>query len=782
MRLTLRTLLAYLDDLLEPAQAREIGEKISESGYASALVDRIREVMRRRRLTAPDAKSPSGGLDPNSVAEYLDNTLEPDAVADVEKVCLDSDVHLAEVAASHQILTLVLGEPVDVPMRTRERMYALGPSPKPTASNGHASAEGDSKVGSGSAVAIPRRQPTKAEESNADSFTSSIPDYLRPVPFWRRMTPVAVGVLVGAVWLGVVYLDPTVPFGKPSDNDNTVAQLDQGDNTVDGSSQTDGKSTAEQTDNPTSQPSGPGSTTTSAVAEPARDDQIKPEVVSANKPPRDITELNGFDPAAQPVTTVASLPDPTAPAAPGTQLASNTPGPDVPSLPEPLAPTVGTSVAATTAPVLAGSSVSAPSTTSPLTTSPLTTSPLTVPTIPSETSVEPEVVATPTVPAPEMIYTSREGILAHKSGDNWMAMPHRTVIRSGDRVATLEPFSALLEISSLDLLIELHGGAVIEFLGATKDEHVSLRLVSGRISLQRRSPETNAESVAIGLQLIDKPCRMTLRTSTARCGVELTTVEANAFEKELGEDRYTGNLFVVDGRVDFVEKLAGNVPLTGPSWLPLAPVDLRAMADRNELPPLLTIPDWLDPSQAGITSTQRRYASRFEKEIDIEQPLRDSIPSIVKSRVPAISELAVQSMVAVGMYDQLVQVLAEAEFLEARSAAITGLRRWLPAAPENRETLRTALQKHFPASEVDTLYRLLWGYNEDDARNPATSTLLVDWLAHDNQVIRQLAFDQIYRLTGQRYDYRPINPANQRKAAVDRWHAHLERNKGALIE
>src|SRR5690348_8181109 len=117
MRLTLRTLLAYLDDILEPVQAREIGEKLNESSFAASLVSRIREVMRRRRLTAPTLTGPGVGVDPNSVAEYLDDTLPPDGVADVEKICLESDVHLAEAAACHQILTLALGEPVDVSPR-----------------------------------------------------------------------------------------------------------------------------------------------------------------------------------------------------------------------------------------------------------------------------------------------------------------------------------------------------------------------------------------------------------------------------------------------------------------------------------------------------------------------------------------------------------------------------------------------------------------------------------------------------------------------------------------
>jgi hypothetical protein len=765
MRLTLRTLLAYLDDLLEPGQSREIGEKISESGYASALVDRIREVMRRRRLTAPDPKSPNSGLDTNAVAEYLDNTLEPDAVADVEKVCLDSDVHLAEVAASHQILTLVLGEPVDVPARTRERMYALGPTAKVAGSGTLVDEEGDSQIGSDPSATIPSRLAAEKSKSlsdtNGESFTKTIPDYLKPVPLWRRMAPVAVGVLVGGIWLSVVYLDPSIPLGKSSDAGNTVAQIDQSTELAippDVSIANDHPSVGTSAD---------------TTPKPALGQQIEPEVVAANKPPRDITDLNGFDPGTQPVTTVETLPMPTVPLSqPGTEITSITLQPPTPSLPEPSAPAVGTSVAAVTSPASTGSSVSAPSTTVPVTTSAL--SPVVAST--------PETVVTPTVPAPELLYTSREGVLARRTDEGWLMMPHRTAVRVGDRIACLEPFSALLEISSLNLLIELKGGTAIEYLGATKDEQVTFKLLSGRISVQRRSPETNTEPVVVGLQLLEEPCRLTLHSSNVLCGAELTTAEANAYEKDLGEDRYTGNLFVVNGRVRFVGQLAGDVALTGPSWFPLTPVDRRAMAGSDERPPLLTTPDWMDASATRISSTQRRYASRFQNEIDEEQPLRDSIPSIVKSKIPAISELAVKTMATVGMNDNLVQVLAEAEFLEARNAAITGLQRWLPAAPENRETLRTALQRHFPPDQVDPLYRLLWGYSEDDARNPATSRLLVDWLGHDNQIIRQLAFQHVYRLTGQRYDYRPINPANQRKVALDRWYAHLERNKGSLLE
>ncbi|MCA9267827.1 MAG: hypothetical protein KDA41_05125, partial [Planctomycetales bacterium] len=237
MRLTLRTMLCYLDDVLEPSDAEELGRKIEESEYASTIVHRIRTSMRRLRLGTPELWGDGMAKDPNTVADYLDNTLEPDKVADFEKICLspDAESHLAEVAACHQVLTLVLGEAAEVPPSLRQRIYSIGDLESVTlatsaaaridAAHGAPSQANADEASAAAADTAPIAPPSDTRsESMAERQKPEIPEYLR-AGRKRRVLPMA---LAAAALLAVVALATTpwwLPPGKPVATSGAPADL-----------------------------------------------------------------------------------------------------------------------------------------------------------------------------------------------------------------------------------------------------------------------------------------------------------------------------------------------------------------------------------------------------------------------------------------------------------------------------------------------------------------------------------------------------------------------------
>jgi len=132
MRLTLRTLLAWLDGVLPEDEQQQLGAKVSSSIVATQLVDRIRTAIGRTAIGAPRPDGRGLTEDPNSVAEYLDNTLSSEQLESFERICIESEVHLAEVAACHRLLAEVAREPavehglhVDERQRIQQRLRGL---------------------------------------------------------------------------------------------------------------------------------------------------------------------------------------------------------------------------------------------------------------------------------------------------------------------------------------------------------------------------------------------------------------------------------------------------------------------------------------------------------------------------------------------------------------------------------------------------------------------------------------------------------------------------------
>src|SRR4051794_17325983 len=176
MRLTLRTMLAYMDNVLDPADAQVLGAKIDESDFATGLLQRVQGVLKKLRMDAPKLDGKGMGNDANTVAEYLDSALTQDRVAEFERICLESDKHLCEVAACHQILTLVLGKAADVPTDLRQRIYALGDPAQAAAhpagapADGRKAAQGEAHAAAATAGANGKPVPPPPLE---------VPEYLR---------------------------------------------------------------------------------------------------------------------------------------------------------------------------------------------------------------------------------------------------------------------------------------------------------------------------------------------------------------------------------------------------------------------------------------------------------------------------------------------------------------------------------------------------------------------------------------------------------------------------
>ena len=737
MRLTLRTLLAYLDDILEPTQAREIGEKLHESSFASSLVSRIREVMRRRRLTAPTLSGPGMGIDPNLIAEYLDNTLPPDGVADVEKICLESDVHLAEAAACHQILTLALGEPVEILPQTRDRMYALGPAgAKVTivtpSTNGLSNQALDDVLAQAeeASVASPMRPAVRTADA---SHKAELPEYLRPHSSFKRTLAFAAVAAVIVGW--GIYVISNNPFqsgaGTSGIGEDKRAGANRGTEVAVGDADRTPQNDAALLDQ-----SEPGANPEDSSDQVAMNDKSDENSQASDRD--GATNVVGVDPPAQGEAEEDAdsvRKNQTAVAETKKQREADAASVDKPG-PAPRAL--------------------------------------------DESESTPPVVSAPTkyiIPPSDV-----PSVMLHyvPSDERWFRLPPppRSLVHPGDHLAVPDPYQCVLELDGGKGLVTILGRSTVQVLAVPRTGQFGVEIIRGQVVVRPAGgADDPAARLQIGVGIAGELWLVDLHPATV-LGVRVDPAEPTKFEQELDKNAYLGAFYIAAGGSAAITDPAGEVhEIKGLDWLEL-PLLKGADGKPAKKQRLNDLPKWMGPP--NLSSTDQNYARLFERKFTLSEAVELSIPEVAADPIPKISQLATECLGLIGAYGPLIDILHRSLHPEARNAAISGLRMWLPRQPENKELLKAELAKRFPPDDADVIYRLLWGFDEDDAHDAKTSTQLIEWMDNPELAIRELAFYHVYRLTKKDFEYRAGYRPAQNKTPLRRWFEHVKRYGGLL--
>ena len=226
MRLTLRTLLAYRDGVLDPKDAVVLEAKIKDSSTAQQISQRIEHEMQNRRLAPIPVDAREFGFEANLVAEFLDDTIPMETLPEMERKCLENNTLLSEIGSCHQILSRALSIPAHVSASLRQRIREIPNSP---ALNRTADAKGRirrtdapistkaSNADAKTSVALDTTKPMRKRNGELrgsgielhDGLGSQVPEYLvGSNRGWLKSAAIAVSLLIAFVVVGAMAIGP----------------------------------------------------------------------------------------------------------------------------------------------------------------------------------------------------------------------------------------------------------------------------------------------------------------------------------------------------------------------------------------------------------------------------------------------------------------------------------------------------------------------------------------------------------------------------------------------
>jgi len=750
MRLTLRTLLAYLDDILEPQDAEDVGKRIQESEAATALMHRVRDLMRRLRLEAPRVEETGKGLDPNTVAEYLDHVLPDDRVPDFERICLESDEQLAEVASCHQILALVLGELAEVDPASREHMYAL---PQVAAEIEAMEARGPEESSpedgrSGAKSPPPPRRPRPV-----------VPDYLREPRKKRRSFPwvAAVVLLIGVIAVGWAASDRLGLLRGSQGQGESVAQ--QEPTTEPTETPDDTQAAQPTTTEPSQPPIGQGEQQPANL--PVASSPLLPPSGGTAAAPADLpgTSQPTQEPVAKDVTPVVQPgPSPVESVIPP----ATAPGPG--TVPSTEVPPAQPGVTEQTPPAATGGPAERAEAPQPAAEQPAAEQPAV-----EQPAVE-QPAASPAVPPagqPQHVGRFASDVSENQvllqwdpQGGAWSRVPPQGFLFSDHDLLALPGFRPLIALTA-GLTIQLREGTQVGLRGTQQQDAPRVTVKFGRIVV---STTVGKPDTRLLLDAGSRSGTLVFVDPESRAAVEMTRPLVAGDDPENRPAAPVVEVYALAGRLIWE-------PSDGQAKVELKTQSRLTLGPNGSGPaePVEHFPKWYLSSPAD---TDRLAAKTIEEAIPVDRPVTLGLREKLDHRKKEVRRLATRCLGYVGDFGPMVAALNDPEQKPLWIDYLEELRESLARGPETAAHVRSALEGAYDADGAG-IYRMLWGYRPEQLV-AGEDAKLVETLGSDVLAVRRVGFWNLNTITGLggRY-YRPEDPAATRQRWIRAWEKRL---------
>lgn len=742
MRLTLRTLLAYRDQVLKPAEWEDMHARVQQSAMAANLLKRIESLANRPTILAPPVEGKGLGADANSIAEYLDDALKRDKVPELERICLESDVQLAELAQCHSLLSTALSTTVDIPSALRERVVSFGDpvartralaerptgltgesvsaafpraAPAPTADqaltrSGTAATEsqpGAQPASDGRAGRMVKAQPVEAPmvasggesirptglDLEGSHLAHEVPEYLRGSTGDRWRGPLAIGALVAVLALLVWQSLGSWESVREMLADRSLVTA----------------TSSEPSSEPSSEASSTSAPATTAAAAAA---SSKAGSASAN--------AAGARPATEPSSSDSAPSEPTTPSTPSSSTATSE------------------AVAAST-----GVAGNASSTTRPA-----------QPAVPHAAEWLP---SDPQAMGAVILAYAGEALPLHR-------MQPAERLPSGTQVIVPPANRPKLDLAngpSWNFCGPTQMSVALPETGEQAVPQVTMRL--GRALLSAGS-----QGQAVEIQTPDSRALLTLNDAAARIALELRYV---AMQHGPMTDRN------VNPPVLFVYAIEGGASISlrdangqGSAPVSLQPGQLLMISAGKARPPEASeAPAWIEPS--SDRPVDLLAAEDLQRQLTSNQPIGQTLHSLVANRRPETRALAAQTLAMLGSWDWTTvekNTLNDSRDRSYWTPLLDLTRQVLAANPEDAKQLRNVLVMR--DRERGALQADMWlGMTQAQLQNEGLSAM-VGVLDSEVLLDRILAIYQLQRLTGKDFGYQA---GEVNRASVQQWNREL---------